>query len=151
MGKKTPLENILRHRDRGWRVCILRGEQYWERHFLDRKWGGEKEALQAAVEYRNELLRMLPIRELKHCKRNRSGILGVSRDFKVNPSGKRYPFWIAQWREGGRHFSKKFYVSAYGEKEAKALAIRTREEAIERKRAAAKILLKKQLERVPKV
>lgn len=139
---KLNLRHIYRHRGRGWRVCVTREGQHWEKHFLDRKWNGEKRWLQAAMEYRNTLLQMIPIKECKRHKLNRSGILGVSRDYKINPSGKRYPFWAAQWREGGKSYLRKFSVNHYGEREAKAMAIQTREEAMERKRTTQKMLLK---------
>jgi len=43
----------------GWRVSICRQNQHFTRYFSDKKYGNSEAALQAAIDNRDQLLRML--------------------------------------------------------------------------------------------
>lgn len=62
---------------------------------------------------------------------NTSGVNGVRRYEKINPSGKIYTYWRAFWRdENGKGCEKNFPIHTYGEDEANQLAIIYRTEQI---------------------
>lgn len=57
---------------------------------------------------------------------NRTGIVGVCR--QENKRG--LSFWCANWQEGPKRKARRFFVSKYGEEEAKRLAVEAREAAL---------------------
>lgn len=136
---KSP-RNIVRidheaSRTYGWRVTVQRKGQIIAKTFSDGIYGGKRKALKNAEEYRNVLLSQhLPFEHLiwacsRLRKNNTSGIPGVGRyDILGNANtGRRDAFWLASWtNENGVGRKRKFYVSRYGEREAKRLAIAER-------------------------
>lgn len=122
-----------------WLVTVQRRGRIYNRHFTDSLYGGKRKALEAAKEYRDNLLTSIrPLTRLERCrikkKNNRSGISGVTRiDIKENSRGKLYRrrYWVAQWPIGENKASmKKFSIKVHGERGAFRRAVRVREEAL---------------------
>lgn len=123
-------------RTHAWRVTLQRCNQIVIKPFSDGVYGGKRKALTAAVAYRDELLRQQSPKDhqvwvrTRLRRNNRSGIPGVARYDPIdNPkTGRRAVFWLAFWvNEHGASCKRKFYVSRYGERQAKRLAIEERE------------------------
>ena len=114
----------------GWLVEVWQEGRRIRRYFSDLRHGGRRRAHAAARQFalgvgdRSEFLPLL--RRLKPRKNSRSGIPGVSR---YEGQG-RGPFWLAYWDENGRKIQRKFSVSVHGEERARALAIKTRSNAV---------------------
>ncbi|HEX4158045.1 MAG TPA: AP2 domain-containing protein [Rhizomicrobium sp.] len=137
----TGLQNIVRETPSpknagGWKVSIQRHGTRKSKSFADSKYGGKTKALAAAKAYRNSTLATVSntayarwLGEHKH-PLNSSGIIGVAR-YRIRSGKKMVAVWDAFWGDidGTRH-RRRFYVSAYGEKGAKALACATRREAM---------------------
>jgi hypothetical protein len=123
-------------RDHGWVVTLQRKGAIITKRFSDGIYGGKREALKAAVEYRDSFLtRDKPFEHqiwirTRPRKNNKSGIPGVLRyeiTDKRNPENVRI-HWIAAWTdEYGATRQRKFSVARYGEEEAKLLAIAERD------------------------
>lgn len=141
-----PPRNITRldhhaKRDHAWIVTLCRKWKIVVKRFSDGVYGGKKEALKAAVEYRDSILakdkpfdHQIWIRTRLR-KNNKSGIPGVHRYEVVgNPdTGNVREYWVAAWTdEYGATRQRKFSVTRYGEKEAKRLAMAEREYQLER-------------------
>jgi hypothetical protein len=103
------------------------------RTFSDSVYGGKEEALAAAIAYRDQLLSCHSYFDYQIWKRTRlrkdntSGIPGVGR-YDCIDSRKRHEvhnvFWRAAWRDEDEvKHGRKYYVSCYGEIQAKRLAI----------------------------
>jgi len=141
-----PPRNIIRvdheaSRTHAWRVTLQRHNDIAVKTFSDSIYGGKRNALRAAVEYREELLRRYS--PYAHAiwvrtrlrRNNTSGIAGVGRyEERVNPNtGYTREFWLASWvNEQGASRKRKFTVSRYGERQAKRLAIAERERQLNR-------------------
>lgn len=136
-----PPRNIIRidherSRTYGWRVTLQRKGKIIVKTFSDGVYGGKRKALNVAVDYRSVLLRrhstfdhQLWIRTRLR-RNNTSGIPGVGRyDVLANPNtGRRSTFWLASWvNDHGASRKRKFYVSHYGERQAKRRAVIERE------------------------
>jgi hypothetical protein len=141
-----PPRNITRldhdaNRDHGWVVTLQRKREIVVKRFSDGIYGGKREALKAAVEYRDALLvhdepfdHQIWIRTRLR-KNNKSGIPGVHRyEIIDNPNTENVRvYWIAAWtNEYGVTRQRKFSVARYGEEEAKRLAIAEREHQLNR-------------------
>ncbi len=118
-----------------WIVTVQRQDERVSRPFSDGVHGGRKEALAAAIAYRDLLLARHSQFEHQVWVRSRlrrnnvSGIPGVGRYETLNPKTKhRTIFWLATWvDEHGRSRKRKFSVPYHGEHRAKQLAIAERE------------------------
>jgi hypothetical protein len=128
-------------RTHGWRVTLQRKGEITIKMFSDGVYGGKRKALKAAVEFRRALLNQYsPVEHqlwvrTRLRRNNTSGIPGVGRyEVLANPNtGRREAFWLASWiNENGASRKRKFYVSCYGEREAKLLAIAERERQLNR-------------------
>jgi hypothetical protein len=120
----------------GWKVSIQRRGKRKSKYFSDKKCGGKAKALAAAKDYRDSVLATVSnpayehwLRDNKHPP-NTSGIVGVAR-YRIRSGKKMAVVWDAFWGDidGTRH-RRRFYVSTYGEKGAKALACAARREAM---------------------
>ena len=146
LSSKNPPSNIKRvdhdaSRDHGWVVTMQRKGEIIVKRFSDGIYGGKREALKAAVDYRDSLLaqdqpfdHQIWIRTRLR-KNNRSGIPGVHRYEVVdNPNtGNVREYWIAHWTdEHGATRQRKFSIARYGEEEAKLLAMAEREYQLHR-------------------
>jgi hypothetical protein len=139
----TGLQNIVRETQSpknpgGWKVAIQRRGTRKSKSFADSKYGGKAKALAAAKVYRNAVLATISnaayaswLGEHKH-PLNTSGIIGVAR-YRIRSGKKMVAVWDAFWgdADGTRH-RRRFYVSAYGEKGAKARACAARRDAVKK-------------------
>ncbi len=124
-----------------WIVTVMRQGEIVTRPFSDGVYGGNKEALAAAIAYRDSVLAQHSQFEHQLWVRSRlrrnnvSGIPGVGRyeGFASRKAKHRTAFWLASWiDEEGRSRKRKFSVSKYGERHAKQLAIAERERQLHR-------------------
>lgn len=93
------------------------------------------ESLRQAIAHRDALVQRLPppTKIMKTHRRNTSGIIGVNREISKNSAGNLAENWIAKWVElDGRSRRRTFSVHKYGEEAAKAMAVKTRREAVKR-------------------
>ena len=142
----TPPRNIIRvdheaSHTHAWRVTLQRHNGIVVKMFSDSLHGGKRQALKAAEEYRDELLRRYS--PYAHAiwvrtrlrRNNTSGIPGVGRyEERANPN-RSYTrvFWLASWvNEQGDSRKRRFMVSHYGERHAKRLAVAERERQLSR-------------------
>lgn len=126
----------------GWRVQIQRKNRVELSHFSDLQYGGKRKALQAAIAHRDALFQEMHGADYpqwrRSCKRrnNTSGMVGVGRYIAREMTGGKpveRPFWLGFWiGDDGKRHSRKFRVSKYGERQAKALARAAREQALAR-------------------
>ncbi|HTT85355.1 MAG TPA: AP2 domain-containing protein [Rhizomicrobium sp.] len=137
----TGLQNIVRETPSsknagGWKVSVQRRGRRKSKSFADSKYGGKAKALAAAKNYRDFVLATVSnaayqrwLRDNKHAP-NTSGIIGVAR-YRIHSHKKMVAVWDAFWGDidGTRH-RRRFYVSAYGEKGAKARACAARRDAM---------------------
>lgn len=137
----SALQNIVREKPGpknggGWKVSIQRRGKRTSKSFADSKCGGKAKALAAAKAYRDSVLPGVTnaaygrwLRDHKYPP-NTSGITGVAR-YRMRSGRKMVAVWDAFWGDfdGTRH-RRRFYVSAHGEKGAKALACAARRKAM---------------------
>jgi hypothetical protein len=147
MARKDPRRNISRiaqttaqgQRILGWMVRLRnRGEQT-ARFFNDVRYGGNRQALQAAKTFRDELeqgRKPYTVRELaqRPSIRNASGTVGIRRHQQVDTRGEsqyRYEYWVAQWIDGlGHRKTRMFSIRKYGNREAKKMALAARRQGV---------------------
>ncbi len=124
---------------RAWTVTVQRRGRIHHRYFTDGVHGGKRQALRAAIAYRDQLLTTLrPLSRRAFCsikkKNNRSGVVGVTRLSRVQRKGGRTwqaDCWVAVWPiDGKRSQQKKFSVKKYGEQGAFVLAVKARRTAL---------------------
>lgn len=118
--------------DAGWLVAIGRRGKYWRRYFSDRAAGGQAAGLRAALRWRDELINTLPppIRFRRGPGRSRSGVVGVHLSRERTRAGRPMSRYVATWHDGRRPFKRTFSVAKFGERRARAMAIKTRREAV---------------------
>lgn len=124
-----------------WHVMIRRRNRRITRHFTDGVHGGKRQALKAAIAFRDAVLKEHHNNEYRLWLRrkrptNTSGATGIGRYTTRKFQGGRVierPHWRAFWTDprGGKH-SRAFLVSKYGEDGARALAATTRRSAMKR-------------------
>jgi hypothetical protein len=119
-----------------WKVNLKRRSKYMHKYFPDVKYGGKENALEAAKAYRNSLMSAVSESDYMLWRRNKkpstntSGIVGVGRYVVKYRKGKRLQ-WQAAWQDAdGKQHCKIFLVSTHGERQAKALAIAARRDAM---------------------
>lgn len=128
------------NRTHGWLVTIQRRREIYRKFFSDMPHGGKLKALAAAKAFRDEIIAQYPLfskQEHANLKKrsNQSGIVGVCRvvasETKTLPPEKQRWNWVAAWTlSDGRRKRVKFSVRMFGEEQARALAIRAREEGL---------------------
>ncbi|MDR0693462.1 MAG: hypothetical protein LBF49_02740 [Puniceicoccales bacterium] len=120
---------------RGWLVRAYRHGCRYSKLFSDRKQGGKEEALTKAKIFRNELrarISAMPTvprtqKIVLRDKRNRTGVLGVSKLEKNGKGDKQLGFYSVTWRPArGKQKCTSFSISKYGAGVAfkKAVALR---------------------------
>jgi hypothetical protein len=119
----------------GWQVRVYRYGKTYSRLFSDRKCGSKDEAFKHAVEYRERLesdVAEMPENEpkrrfIRHNKNNATGVLGVSRTYKVDRQGNRHEVYAVSWNpEPGTARGTSFSIKKYGEETAFKMACRLR-------------------------
>lgn len=122
----------------GWQVRYFREKVLFQKVFSDKACGGEAGALAAAEAFHAQLVSYFPPmlrRDFVNQRRSNSKeVVGVSRVIRKERRGEReysYPAWQARWtNKDGKHANKTFYVSKYGEEEAKRLAEELRQQKV---------------------
>lgn len=136
---KNPNRNITRIETttRGYEVRIMRRGKGYCKLFSDRPYGGKRKSLQAAREYRDQLIEEHSGKEItrkqrarRKTSRNYSGVVGVRYVEETERRGEKeyvYAYWEAQWspRPGTRK-KRRFSVNKYGDDEALRLAVKAR-------------------------
>jgi hypothetical protein len=127
-------------RTHAWVVQVQRCGDVRIRRFSDGRYGGKRSALETAIRYRNAALRNLQDTRYGLWRRNRkrrnntSGIVGVGRYVSRERAGGRIierVAWQAFWDgPDGRRHGRKFSVNLHGERRARELARRAREDAM---------------------
>ncbi|MBT8038501.1 MAG: hypothetical protein KJO21_13270 [Verrucomicrobiae bacterium] len=117
----------------GWQVRLQRRGIKYGKFFADRGHGQPERALQAAIEWRDDLLTKITDRAriCERSLRNRSGVVGVSKITVVTANGNAYHFWQATWSPTpGQRRCVKFSIKRYGDREAFQLAVEARTNGI---------------------
>ncbi|MCC5927403.1 MAG: hypothetical protein JJU41_12670 [Bacteroidetes bacterium] len=110
----------------GWYVRIYRAGKTYSKLYSDNKYGGKEKALvlaqkarQAALETLDKTMGERQRRLVTHDKRNKSGIIGVSRTTKTNANGDVSLYYQVTWSpERGKIKNRQWSVRKYGEEEA---------------------------------
>jgi len=116
----------------GWQVRLQRRGVKYAKYFGDAIYGDASRAIKAARAWRDDLLMKIgdaeQARICTRSRRNRSGVVGVSK-VTVVTNGSKYEFWQATWSpEVGRRRCVKFSIRRYGDREAFRRAVIAREE-----------------------
>jgi hypothetical protein len=139
---RTALPNIRRREKSpkdaaGWSVSLTRRGEKMFKSFADSKHGGKTKALKLAKAWRERMLKSTSDveyvlwRREKRSRPSGSGIVGVGR-YTVHYAGRPHEVWEAAWKDAdGKRHSRRFFISVYGERRAKALARAARDQAIE--------------------
>jgi hypothetical protein len=119
-----------------WKINLKRRSKYMHKYFPDAKYGGKENALEAAQAYLDSLMSAtsnpdyMLWRRNKKTEANTSGIVGVGR-YLIRYRKKRRLLWQAFWQDAdGKKHTKVFFVSTHGERQAKALAVAARRDAM---------------------
>ncbi len=118
----------------GWFVRVYNETVTYSKLFSDKKFGGQANAFDKAVAFRNALYnevgKQFPTRRVvRKDKRNKTGVIGVCRTRKRNASGSYNEFFSVSWSpEYGSHKCRMFSISKYGEEEAFRRACELREQ-----------------------
>jgi hypothetical protein len=122
----------------GWQVRMQRQGVKYGKFFADRLHQGAKPALIAAQNWRDALLDELSnqtqARICETSRRNRSGVVGVSKITVVSSNGTVYQFWQATWSPTpGQRRCVKFSIKRHGDRTAFQLAVEARTKGINSK------------------
>ncbi|MCC6180035.1 MAG: hypothetical protein IT305_32375 [Chloroflexi bacterium] len=134
MKRHRNVMRVDRRNFHGWVVQVKRrGRGHFE-GFADSRHGGQAGALRQALARRDDLEAELPpathLREKDV--RSRTGVVGVTL-VRRQRRGRVLRYWCANWVElDGRRVSRSFAASTYGAARARALAERTRRQAVAR-------------------
>lgn len=123
----------------GWYVRIYKNGKTYSKLYSDNKYGGKEKALTFAKKARQvalEKLKSVPGSEqrrlVSHDKRNKSGIIGVSRTTKTTASGDTSLYYQVTWSPSkGKIKNRQWSVRKYGEEEAFRRAKDFREKVME--------------------
>ncbi len=122
-----------------WRVTVQRRTRIYVRNFSDTRYGGSRQALEAAHAYRDRLIQAHPPLAMPvYCailkKNNRSGVSGLTRVDRWEVSNgrrRRRLYWEAQWPIGHcKSQHRRFSITKYGEEGAYLKALAAREAAL---------------------
>jgi hypothetical protein len=123
----------------GWYVRIYKNGKTYSKLYSDNRYGGTEQALKYAKKARKAALETLMTvpgndqrRLVSHDKRNKSGIIGVSRTVKQNTTGGESVYFQVTWSpEKGKIKNRQWSVRKYGEEEAFRMAKEFREQVMQ--------------------
>ena len=120
----------------GWQVRMQRHRIKYAKFFSDRSHGSPARALAAAITWRDELhAELANLNQTRVCqksKRNKSGVVGVSKVRIISATGTVYHFWQATWTmSDGRRGRVRFSVKKHGDRGAFRLAVKARQQGID--------------------
>jgi hypothetical protein len=119
----------------GWQVRVYRHGKTYSRLFSDRKHGNRDDAFAAAHAYRRALeeeVAALPEtaprrRLIRRNKNNATGVVGISRTFKMDRRGMRHEVYAVSWNpRPGVARGTSFSIRKYGDDTAFKMACRLR-------------------------
>ncbi|MEZ6128872.1 MAG: AP2 domain-containing protein [Planctomycetaceae bacterium] len=125
----------------GYEVRIMRRGQRYNKFFSDSLCGGKRKALQAAREFRDQLIEDLADQVISRKERaqklkvnNYSGVAGVRYVEETECHGDRvytYGYWEAAWcPKPGERRKRRFSVKKYGNDEAMKRALKARSDGV---------------------
>ena len=126
----------------GWMVRIKRGKERITKFFGDNAHKGKRLAQYAARDFRDAQLKRLvaegklPRAEKLVCrqKRNRSGVIGISRFIKKAANGKESPYYAIYWTPSvGVAKSTTISIQKYGEERAFKMAVALRNQKLKKR------------------
>ncbi|CAN5620285.1 hypothetical protein BH23BAC4_BH23BAC4_05130 [soil metagenome] len=121
----------------GWQVRVYRHGKTYSKLYSDRKCGGKEQAYAMAEAYRSDLENVVaalpeaaPRRRLiRHNKNNSTGVVGISRTYKMDRRGIKHEVYAVSWNpEPGTARGTSFSIKKYGEDTAFKMACRLRYE-----------------------
>jgi hypothetical protein len=141
MNEQQQLKGISRIDTRdthGWYVRIYKNGKTYSKLYSDNKYGGKDRALLVAQKARVialEALKELPRepkrRLVRTDRRNKSGIIGVSKTTKINKNGTTSDYFQVTWSpEPGKVKNRQWSVKKYGEEEAGRRAVEYRQQVM---------------------
>ena len=128
------LRNVQRvdhHHFHGWHVCLKRAGQPYEQHFRDK--GDRQAALRRALRWRDQMAaRLPPPRKFKRrYVLNTTGVVGVHLARQRTRARRLARFYCATWiDELGQSHKRSFSLAKYGARQARALAVDARRQAL---------------------
>ncbi|ACF13164.1 Pathogenesis-related transcriptional factor and ERF protein [Chloroherpeton thalassium ATCC 35110] len=140
--KERGISRIDSSNTHGWFVRVYRDEAIYSKLFSDGRHGGKPQALEAAVDYRNELEALLdstdnrPRRNNRlplalRNKRNKTGVIGVCYRERRLPSGRVSKCYSVSWApEPNVQKCTSFSITKYGKEEAFRRACTLREQML---------------------
>ncbi len=161
MALPNPNRNISRMEkpsSGGWLVRIVRGDERIMKFFSDQAAGGKRLSQTAARLFRDETLSRLQRQGIRvrgknivcKNKRNRSGVIGVTRVNKKKADGTSAPYYLVTWHPmPGVQRTTSISILKYGEEKALKKACRIRNKGLIRRFGAGvfrKIAAKKRLQ-----
>ena len=134
-GKTRGISRIESQTTNGWLVRGYKNGIRYSKLFSDGKCGGKDAAFKKALVFREDLSKRLAAIQSKprsqkivsSDKRNRTGVLGISKLSKVGKGDKKLEFYSVTWRPTkGKQKCTSFSISKYGEELAfrKAVSLR---------------------------
>lgn len=110
----------------GWYARIyLKGKVYNSKYFSDSLWDGKQNGLREAKKWRDEQVTLRNEkypeaknwrRRVRHDKRNKTGIIGVSRTRQKSKDGTYSEFYQATWNsKPNQPQTRRFSIKKYGE------------------------------------
>ncbi len=102
---------------RGFQVRIVRNKKEYSRYFAHKLWGSKKKSLNAAINWRDQMLVMFK-ESKKHqqatplpANKKSTGVLGVSKSVQFDKRrGVHYLVYSCHWRKDGIGHTKTFHV-----------------------------------------
>jgi hypothetical protein len=119
----------------GWQVRVQRNKVSRSKLFSDSLMGGKENALQAAIQFRDEFMaENPPMSRLQLAqvekRTNTSGVVGVSKVRHIDQRGDKtyeYWYWQAYWTPSpGKHKCVRFSIDKHGDEAAYQMALAAR-------------------------
>jgi len=131
----------------GWYVRTYLNGKTYSKFFSDSKYGSKERALKFAKKAKSFAEQQLrPLRDrgkkvkeklVRRSKNNSTGVIGVSFTTKKMQNGKKYSYFLVNWRENGKSKNTSFSCNKYGREEAFRLAVQHRVKMMRRKHGSA--------------